>query len=59
MKFVASFLTKFSPKGADARQDIFDQRLSKMMAPMPASKNRRARTAQMPSAFRARPAMAH
>lgn len=59
MKFVASFLNKFSVKGADAQQDIFGQRLTKMVAPTPASRSRRARPVQMPSAFRGRQTLAH
>ncbi len=58
MKFVASFLNRFTAKGVDSQQDIFDKRLSKMTAPAPV-KNRRARSGQVPSAFRGRPALAH
>lgn len=57
MKFVASLLNRFSAK-ADDQTDIFDKRLTKMVAPAPA-RNRRARSAQMPSAFRGRQALAH
>jgi hypothetical protein len=60
MKFVASLLHRFSAKGADEQVDIFDKRLTKMIAPAPAARNRRARSIQAPSAFRSgRAALAH
>ena len=59
MKIIVSFLNKLSAKGGAAQQDIFDQRLTKMVAPAPAARNRRARSTHMPSVFRGRQALAH
>jgi hypothetical protein len=61
MKFVASIISQLARKSAEPQADIFDQRLAKMTAPNSSARNRRSRSIDVPSAFRAtnRQAMVH